>query len=64
MPQARPPSNYDRAYAATRLEARSWSVSQLALMLNLMMSRPDQSETNWGAFDAIADLLGGIEPPK
>lgn len=55
--------NYDRAYAATRREAHSWSALRLTVMLKLTISKPDQSEANWGAFDAIADLLGRIEPP-
>lgn len=62
MSQLSQSRNYERAYVATRLEAQSWSTLRLTVMLKLMISKPDKSEANWGAFDAIADLMGKIDP--
>lgn len=63
MPQLQPATDYDRVYAFTRLEAQSWSPQRLALMLNVLAKRRIKTEASWGAFDAIADLLGHIDPP-
>lgn len=64
MPQVRPATDYDRIYALTRLGAQSWSPNRLALTLNILLKRHLQTEANWGGVDAIADLLGGIQPPE
>jgi hypothetical protein len=60
MPAAR---SYERNYAHILADVVGWSDVALTIALEALMSRADKIEGTWGAIDALADLLGGIERP-
>ena len=57
-------NGYAESYSAMRMQALDWTVGRLSGRMRAMLDQDTVTEANWGAIDALAELLGGISPPS
>lgn len=57
------PDQYISVYHAIRIEAGLWPHDEILDHLTRLLAGRHQSESRWGAIDALTDILGNIEPP-
>lgn len=56
-------TNYDRLYDTVLGKMSSWTTPMLLNMIASLLTSAESDEANWGAIDALTDIVRTRSPP-